>query len=175
MDIVIRRYMSDNADLCAVSQNTAKPRLMERVRGAIRARHYSRRTEASYVHWIKRYIYFHAKRHPEEMGAAEVTAFLTSLAVERRQMGSMSVFCIAEILLRPPYFTEPDLACGQGLTFRRSAAGRSPVRCKVLLSCLDKGMSGLFGGKAPGNHGSLTQVLREKQTNFREVVQVVAR
>lgn len=51
---------------------------MERVRGAIRARHYSRRTEASYVHWIKRYIYFHDKRHPEEMGASEVTAFLTA-------------------------------------------------------------------------------------------------
>src|SRR5215469_15768288 len=59
-----------------------KPRLLDRVREAIRSRHYSRRTEKAYVHWIKRYIFFHAKRHPSEMGAAEVTAFLTSLAVQ---------------------------------------------------------------------------------------------
>ena len=58
-----------------------KPRLLDRVREAIRARHYSRRTEKAYVHWIKRFIFFHGKRHPAEMGAAAVTAFLTSLAV----------------------------------------------------------------------------------------------
>jgi hypothetical protein len=57
-----------------------KPRLLDRVREAIRARHYSRRTEKAYVDWIKRYIFFHHKRHPMEMGAAEVTAFLTALA-----------------------------------------------------------------------------------------------
>ena len=58
-----------------------KPRLLDRVREAIAARHYSHRTEKAYIHWIKRYIFFHGKRHPIEMGAAEVTAFLTSLAV----------------------------------------------------------------------------------------------
>ncbi len=59
-----------------------RPRLLDRVREAIRARHYSRRTEKTYVAWIKRYIFFHGKRHPAEMGAPEVTRFLTSLAVE---------------------------------------------------------------------------------------------
>jgi len=58
-----------------------KPRLLDQVRQAILARHYSRRTEKAYVHWIKRFIFFHGKRHPIEMGAAEVTAFLTALAV----------------------------------------------------------------------------------------------
>jgi hypothetical protein len=43
-----------------------KARLLDRVREAIRARHYSRRTEKAYVHWIKRYIFFHGKRHPAE-------------------------------------------------------------------------------------------------------------
>ena len=47
-----------------------KPRLLDRVRAALRARHYSRRTEEAYVAWIRRYIFFHAKRHPAEMGAA---------------------------------------------------------------------------------------------------------
>jgi integron integrase len=59
-----------------------EPRLLDRVRAAIRARHFSRRTEEAYVAWIRRYIFFHGKRHPTEMGAPEVTRFLTSLAVE---------------------------------------------------------------------------------------------
>jgi len=58
------------------------------VRAALRARHYSCRTEKAYVHWIKRYIFFHGKRHPAEMGAAEVTAFLTALAVRDRVAAS---------------------------------------------------------------------------------------
>lgn len=61
----------------------AKPRLMDEVRSRIRSKHFSLRTEKAYTHWIKRYIYFHGKRHPVEMGAAEVEAFLSSLAVDR--------------------------------------------------------------------------------------------
>jgi hypothetical protein len=49
---------------------------------------YRRRTEKVYVHWIKRYIFFHGKRHTAEMGAAEVTAFLTSLAVQGKVAAS---------------------------------------------------------------------------------------
>jgi len=67
---------------------TSKPRLLDRVREAVRARHYSRRTEKAYVHWIKRYIFFHSKRHPAEMGAAEVAAYLTALAVEHKVAAS---------------------------------------------------------------------------------------
>src|SRR5882762_7532876 len=65
-----------------------KPRLLDRVRDASRARHYSRRTEKAYVGWIKRYIFFHAKRHPVDMGAPEVARFLTSLAVDGRVAAS---------------------------------------------------------------------------------------
>jgi integron integrase len=66
----------------------SSPRLLDRVRNAIRARHYSRETEKAYVHWIKRYIFFHDKRHPAEMGAPEVARFLTSLAVDARVASS---------------------------------------------------------------------------------------
>lgn len=59
-----------------------KPKLMVRVRGELRARHYSRRTEEAYTGWIKRFIFFHNKRHPASMGAEEVNAFLTHLATE---------------------------------------------------------------------------------------------
>jgi hypothetical protein len=58
------------------------PRLLDQVRNKIRLKHYSLRTEHSYVDWIKRYIFFHNKHHPKDMGAAEVEAFLTHLAVE---------------------------------------------------------------------------------------------
>ena len=63
-------------------EGASRPRLLDRVRGALRARHYSRRTEDAYVAWIRRYIIFHGKRHPVEMSASEVTRFLSSLAVE---------------------------------------------------------------------------------------------
>lgn len=54
------------------------------VSGSPSARHYSPRTEEAYVAWIKRYIFFHGKRHPSEMGAEEVTRFLSSLALPGR-------------------------------------------------------------------------------------------
>ena len=53
------------------------------VSDAIRVRHYSQKTEKAYIGWVKRFIYFHNKKHPREMGAQEVTTFLTYLAVER--------------------------------------------------------------------------------------------
>ena len=59
-----------------------KPKLLDQVRNKIRIRHYSIRTEKTYLDWIKRYILFHHKKHPEDMGAAEVEAFLTYLAVK---------------------------------------------------------------------------------------------
>ena len=57
------------------------PRLLEQVREAIRVRHYSIRTEGTYVGWIKRFILFHGKRHPRDMGMREVQQFLSHLAV----------------------------------------------------------------------------------------------
>lgn len=59
------------------------PRLLESMRERIRVLHYSIRTEQAYVDWARRFILFHEKRHPREMGAPEVTAFLTRLAVDR--------------------------------------------------------------------------------------------
>lgn len=58
------------------------PRLLDQLRDALRARHFSRRTEAAYLAWVRRYIRHHGNRHPSTLGAAEVNAFLTALAVE---------------------------------------------------------------------------------------------
>ena len=81
------------------------PRLLETVRDAIRLRHYSLRTEQSYVQWIRRFIYFHGKRHPRDMGAEEVTAFLNDLvrsrdvaAATQNQALSALLFLYREVL-----------------------------------------------------------------------------
>ena len=67
---------------------TPKPKLLDQVRQAIRTRHYSPKTEESYVHWIKRFIFFHNKRHPAEMAESEIARFLSNLATELRVSGS---------------------------------------------------------------------------------------
>lgn len=64
------------------------PKLLTRLREHLRTRHYSIRTEATYVDWVRRFILFHDKRHPQDMGAAEVEAFLTHLAVDRNVAAS---------------------------------------------------------------------------------------
>ncbi|HWK74396.1 MAG TPA: integron integrase [Povalibacter sp.] len=66
----------------------AKPRLLDQVRELIRIRHYSIRTEQAYLQWIRRFILFHNKRHPRDMGAPEVTAFLSDLAIRRNVAAS---------------------------------------------------------------------------------------
>jgi hypothetical protein len=60
-----------------------KPRLLDQVRQVIRIKHYSLRTEESYINWIKRFIFFHNKKHPKDMGEKEITRFLSHLAVNR--------------------------------------------------------------------------------------------
>src|SRR5690606_6038334 len=57
------------------------PRLLDQVRELIRIRHYSIRTEQAYLQWIRRYIIFHGRRHPRQLGAPELTAFLSDLAI----------------------------------------------------------------------------------------------
>lgn len=63
-------------------------KLLDRVRETMQRKHYSKRTEESYVRWIKRYILFHNKRHPQELGSADIEAFLTHLAVKERVAAS---------------------------------------------------------------------------------------
>lgn len=74
------------------------PKLLEQARAAIRVRHYSIRTEQSYLRWMKHFILFHNKRHPAEMGEQEVTAFLSHLAVNRQVASSTQNQALAAIL-----------------------------------------------------------------------------
>ncbi len=64
--------------------STSRSKFLDQVRDAMRVRHYSYRTEQAYIHWIKRFILFHRKTHPQKMGEVEVAQFLTDLAVVRK-------------------------------------------------------------------------------------------
>ncbi len=74
------------------------PRLLDRVRQEIRTRHYSRRTETAYVAWIKRFIFFHDKRYPNEMGEAEISGFVCHLATHRKVSASTQGQALAALL-----------------------------------------------------------------------------
>jgi integron integrase len=106
-----------------------KPRLLDRVREAIRARHYSRRTEEAYVAWIRRYIVFHGKRHPAEMGAPEVTKFLTSLAVDGHVAASTQNQALSALLFLYKDVLEVDLPWLDGVV-----RAKRPARLPVVLT-----------------------------------------
>ncbi len=86
----------------------SQPRLLDRARAILRLKHYSLRTEEAYLAWIRRFVLFHQKRHPAEMGEAEVRDFLSSLATDRNvaastqnQALSALLFLYSDVLDRP--------------------------------------------------------------------------
>jgi len=74
------------------------PKLLEQYRERLRVKHYSLRTEDAYLHWVRRFIYFHGKRHPREMGGPEVEAFLSHLAAAGRVAPSTQNQALAALL-----------------------------------------------------------------------------
>jgi integron integrase len=117
----------------ASSQNGAtgapQPRLLDRVREAIRTHHYSRRTEKAYVAWIRRYIFFHGKRHPAEMGAPEITRFLTSLAVDRKVAASTQNQALSALLFLYREVLQQEVPWLDGVV-----RARRPQRLPVVLT-----------------------------------------
>ncbi|HEY3176979.1 MAG TPA: integron integrase [Candidatus Polarisedimenticolia bacterium] len=103
-----------------------EPRLLDRVREAIRTRHYSRRTEAAYLLWIKRLIFSHGTRHPRELGEEEITAFLTGLAVRRHVSASTQNQALSAILFLYKDVLKLDLAWLDGVV-RARRTRRVPV------------------------------------------------
>jgi integron integrase len=102
--------------------------LLDRVRAAVRLRHYSRRTEKAYAAWIRRFIVFHEKRHPSEMGAPEVTAFLSSLAASGVSASTQNQALSAVLFLY-------GAVLGQQLEWMNDIVrAQRPVRLPVVLS-----------------------------------------
>lgn len=108
------------------------PKLLDQVSEAIRTRHYSRRTEEAYVHWIRKYILFHGKRHPRELNATHVTAFLTALAVKQRVSSSTQNQALSGLLFLYRFVLRVDLG-----EIAPPPRARTPHRVPVVLSTVD--------------------------------------
>ncbi len=96
-----------------------EPKLLDRVRDALRVRHMSLRTEKAYLHWIRRYILFHGKRHPKEMGETEINAFLTHLAVEGQVSASTQTQALCALLFLYRTVLEKEVGELEGLVRAR--------------------------------------------------------
>lgn len=139
------------------------PRLLDQLRDRIRLKHYSLRTEHAYARWVRRFVLFHCKRHPRDLGAADVEAFLTFLAVERQssastqnQAKSALLFLYKEVLgVELPWLDSVESA---------KVPRRLPVvltRAEVdRLLCTMSGTSGLIARLAYGTGMRIMECLR---------------
>jgi integron integrase len=118
-----------------------KPKLLDQVRQAIRTRHYSYRTEKAYVHWIKRFVFFHNKRHPIELGEPEIAQFLSSLASDSHVSASTQNQALNALLFLYKEVLEKKIGLIQGVV-RANRPKRLPVvltieEVKRILDCLE--------------------------------------
>ena len=118
-----------------------KPRLLDQLRNAIRTRHFSPKTEASYVHWIKRFIFFHNKRHPDEMGEKEIAAFLSALASKLKVSASTQNQALNALLFLYRNVLRKEIGYVDGV-IRAKRPNRLPVvltrqEMKAILRLLD--------------------------------------
>jgi integron integrase len=138
-------------------------RLLDRLRQAIRTRHYSYRTEQAYVDWTRRFIHFHGKRHPQELGAKEVGDFLSHLAVDRHvasstqtQARSALLFLYGQVLdVQLPWLD--DVAIAQ--TPRKLPVVLTPTEVRGLLQQMS-GVQGLVATLLYGTGVRLMEGLR---------------
>ncbi len=105
------------------------PKLLEEARNLIRTLHYSYRTEETYLNWIKQYIIFHGKRHPAEMGAPEVSRFLSHLAVNRHVAASTQNQALAALLFLYKKVLKQDLPWLENVE-----RARGPARLPLVLT-----------------------------------------
>ncbi len=98
------------------------PKLLDRLRAAIRLRHFSRRTEQAYVGWVRRYILFHRKRHPSELAEADVTAFLTHLAQGRGVSASTQNQALCGLLFMYRHVLGRELGALDGLVWAKRSS-----------------------------------------------------
>jgi len=139
------------SSITSLAESISAPRLLEQVRARIRFKHYSIRTEHTYVDWIKRFIRHFGKRHPKDMGADEVQSFLTHLAVAvnvaastQNQAKSALLFLYKEVLaLELPWLDKVE-------------AARTPKRLPVVLT-RDEVMAVLL--HLEGRHGLIARLL----------------
>jgi len=140
-------------------------RLSVQIRNAIRLRHYSYRTERTYLHWIRRFIRFHGgRRHPREMGAQQVTAFLSSLANDRHVSASTQNQALAALLFLYRVVLEVDLPW-----LHEISRAKRPRRLPVVLSQQEVGA---LLGRMAGVHALMAKLMYGTGIRLMECLQL---
>ena len=151
--------------------DTAAPKLLDQVRARIRVKHYSIRTEDQYVQWIKRFIFFHGKRHPRDLGAADVEAFLSDLAVNGRVAASTQNQALSALLFLYREVLEITLPWLDNVTrakpSQRMPVVLTPAEVRAVLDRMD-GVYGLMARLLYGTGMRLMECvrLRVKDVDF---------
>ena len=151
------------------STSPAAPKLLDQVRERLRLKHYSIRTEQAYVEWIKRFILFHDKRHPAQMGAAEIEAFLTHLAVKNKVSASTQNQAKSALLFLYREVLEQKLAWLEKITQAKTAK-RLPVVLTVSeVQSVLKGLSGTHWLLASLLYGSGLRLMEAVRLRVKDV------
>ncbi len=151
-------------------------KLVERLHEAIRSRNYSRRTEKSYWYWIRYFIYFHGKRHPADMGASEVTAFLTWLATERDVAAATQNQALSALLFLYKHVLGQDLPWLQDVIHAKRPVRTPTVLTEAeaarLLGCMNgslKLMTGLLYGSGLRQIECLSLRVKDLDFAYRQI------
>lgn len=144
------------------------PKLLDQVAAKIRLKHYSHKTELAYLYWIKRYILFHGKRHPKEMGAAEIEAFLSLLVSEHYVSANTQNLALSSILFLYKEVLSIDLPWLNNIVHakkpKRLPVVLSRAEVKKLLVCTE-GMPGLIASLLYGTGMRLMEALTLRVTD----------
>jgi integrase len=156
-----------------------KPKLLDSVRAAARLRHLSLRTESAYSGWIKRFILFHKKRHPAEMGVEEVRQFLAHLAVEGRVSASTQNVALCALLFLYRDVLRVELPYIEGIERAKRPARLPAVFTRAEIAALLSRLSGGYGLIAGLLYGSGLRLmealrLRVKDLDF-EYMEILVR
>lgn len=145
-----------------VVSNARPPGLIQRFREELQARHYARRTVATYEHWLRRFLRFHHLRHPREMGSAEVNAFLCHLAVDLKVSSSTQNQALSALLFLYRELLERDLELSglvRARTRQRLPVVLTPQEVRAVLERLT-GVEALVAGLLYGSGLRLMEALR---------------
>jgi integron integrase len=156
--------MSNPAPLPANPASPRAPRLLEKVRECIRARQYSLRTEESYVDWIRRYIRYHGRRHPRDLGAAQVGAFLSSLANDRKVSAATQNQALCAILFLYKRVLAIDLPWLDGVS-----RAKKPKRLPTVLT---RAEAHALLGKMEGVHALMARLMYGTGLRLTECLQL---
>lgn len=124
-----RNSTSSAAPTASAVVSATKPKLLDQIRQAIRTRHYSYMTEKAYVSWTKRFIFFHNKRHPAEMGETEIAQFLSALAQEKHVSASTQNQALNALLFLYHEVLGKEIGYVSGVV-----RAKRPIRLPVVLS-----------------------------------------